>query len=85
MGQMNRAAAREQQERQQYEQKIKDRFASTLVIGACNVGELIDGIEIMRPAFGAQSQAEPDRGSIAVPALKREDLQLICFDILSGA
>jgi hypothetical protein len=35
MGQMNRAVAREQEERQAYEQRVKDRFASTLVIGDC--------------------------------------------------
>jgi hypothetical protein len=35
MGQMNRAVAREQSERDEYERKVKDRFASTIVIGAC--------------------------------------------------
>jgi hypothetical protein len=32
---MKRATAREVEERQQYEARVRDRFASTLVIGAC--------------------------------------------------
>lgn len=35
MWQMNRAIAREQAERQAYDKRVEDRFASTLVIGAC--------------------------------------------------
>jgi hypothetical protein len=35
VGEMKRATAREVEERQQYEAKVRDRFASTLVIGAC--------------------------------------------------
>jgi hypothetical protein len=34
MGEMKRANARENQERQDHEARIKDRFASTLVIAA---------------------------------------------------
>jgi len=52
MGQMNRAVAREQLERDSYDQRVKDRFASTLVIGACVIAaiRLARDAEISKPS-----------------------------------
>jgi hypothetical protein len=50
-----------------------------------SITELIAGIEAMRSAFGADAKASSDRPSAAVPKMRREDLRLICFDVLSSA
>ena len=47
--------------------------------------ELIAGIEIMQSAFGAQPKAGSEKSPATLPALKREELQLVCFDVLTGA
>jgi hypothetical protein len=62
MGEMKRATAREVEERLQYEARLRDRFASTLVIGACIIAavRLAKDENIDRPSprvVGAVSQA----------------------------
>jgi superfamily II DNA or RNA helicase len=49
-----------------------------------SVSELVAAIEEMRSAFGAVGHSAPERGAAAVASLKREDLQLICFDVLTS-
>jgi hypothetical protein len=49
-----------------------------------SITELIAEIDAMRSAFGAQPKAPSDRPLAAVPKLRREDLRLICFDVLSS-
>jgi hypothetical protein len=50
-----------------------------------SVTELIAAIEAMGSAFGANARPGAEKGDAAVLSLKREDLQLICFDILSSS
>ena len=50
-----------------------------------SVSELIAGIEAMRAAFGADANLVSEKGAVLVQALRREDLQLICFDVLTSA
>jgi hypothetical protein len=49
-----------------------------------SVSELIAGIETMRSAFGAEEKPTSEKGPTAVSPLRREDLQLICFDVLTS-
>jgi superfamily II DNA or RNA helicase len=50
-----------------------------------SVSELIAGIEAMRAAFGVALKSVLDKGTVVGSALRRGDLQLICFDILANA
>ena len=47
-----------------------------------SITDLIAAIEAMRSEFGAEAKATYDR--LSVPKLRREDLRLICFDVLSS-
>jgi superfamily II DNA or RNA helicase len=49
-----------------------------------SVSELMVGIQAMRAAFGAEANLVSEKGAVLVPALRREDLQLICFDVLTS-
>ncbi len=51
-----------------------------------SIVELIAGVESMRARIGVDARsAEAKNPSTDVPRLRREDLQLICFDVLSGS
>jgi superfamily II DNA or RNA helicase len=49
-----------------------------------DVSDLIAGIETIQSAFGEEPGISSENGPVVVPALRREDLQLICFDVLSS-
>jgi hypothetical protein len=49
-----------------------------------SISELIAGIEAMRSAFGAEAKLAPEKAPKPDAKLLREDLQLICFDILTS-
>lgn len=49
-----------------------------------SITELTTGVEAMRSAFGAETTTVSERQSETVPTFTREDLRLICFDILSS-
>jgi len=50
-----------------------------------SVSELIAAIDAMRSAFGAEGRStSSERGTSVLPSLRREDLQLICFDVLTS-
>jgi hypothetical protein len=49
-----------------------------------SISELIAGIEAMRSAFGVEAKATPEKALGAGAKLRREDLQLICFDVLTS-
>jgi len=48
-----------------------------------SVANLIAGIEGMQIAFGGAARGKSAATSVSAPKLRREDLQLICFDVLS--
>jgi hypothetical protein len=48
------------------------------------VSDLIAGIETIQSAFGEEPGISSENGPVIVPALRREDLQLICFDVLTS-
>lgn len=48
-----------------------------------SIAELIEGVEAMQSAYGANLKPQKDTLP-ARPRLQREDLQLICFDVISG-
>ena len=50
-----------------------------------SISELLAGVEAMRSAFGAEMKPAMDNSTSEVPKLRREDLRLICFDVLSSS
>jgi hypothetical protein len=50
-----------------------------------SISELLAGVEAMRSAFGAEMKPTIGKVIGEVAKLRREDLQLICFDVLSSS
>ena len=48
-----------------------------------SIAELIAAIEAMRSAYGVGMKPQGEKAATLLPKLKREDLRLICFDVLS--
>ncbi len=48
-----------------------------------SIAELIAAIEAMRSAYGVDIKPPAENPEKPPPKLKREDLRLICFDVLS--
>ena len=50
-----------------------------------SVMEVVAGLETMRNAYGNSAKQPQNVETPSVPTLSREDLRLICFDIVSSA
>lgn len=48
-----------------------------------SVTDLLNAVEAMRAQYGSEGKPQQARESAAAPRLSREDLRLICFDVLS--
>jgi hypothetical protein len=51
---------------------------------AGTIQTLLDEVAEIRAQIGESSSIEPPSGQKSAPVLKREDLRLICFDLISG-
>jgi aromatic ring hydroxylase len=51
-----------------------------------SIRELIAGLEMMQAAYASAKHAQaPSRNGKQLPKLRREDLRLVCFDVLSDS